>query len=323
MSSFLAQAFRCFIVTAIATGASAQTFPAKPVRIVVGFSPGGSMDVTARFVADKLKDGLGQQVIVDNRPGASGSIAADYLTKAPPDGHTMMLAGGGTLTIRQTLEPASPYLTGKAYEPVIYVANLPLLLVVSTALPAKSVKELLALARAHPGQLNFSSSGIGATTHLSGEMLKSLARVNVTHIPYKGSSQMMPDLIAGQISFAFDQITTAQPYVTAGKLRALAISTATRSALMPAMATVAESGVPGYECISWNALVVPPGTPRPAIDRLQQETDKTLKARDMIERLASIGAEPVAGTSADLAAFIKSDAAKWGQLIRRLGLKAQ
>jgi tripartite-type tricarboxylate transporter receptor subunit TctC len=320
---FAAQMFGCVFAATFACGATAQSFPTRTVRIVVGFSPGGSMDVTARFIADRLKDPLGQQVIVDNRPGASGSIAADYLTKAPPDGHTTMLAGGGTLTIRQTLEPSSPYLMGKAYEPVIRVANLPLLLVVSTGLPAKSLKELLALARAHPGQLNFSSSGIGATTHLSGEMLKALARVNITHIPYKGSSQMMPDLIAGQISLAFDQITTAQPYVAAGKLRALAISTAKRSALMPAMPTVAESGVPGYECISWNGLVVPPGTPRALIDRLQQDTDKVLKARDMIDRLASIGAEPVGGTPDEFAAFLKADAARWGQLIQRLGLKAQ
>ncbi|HEX2831065.1 MAG TPA: tripartite tricarboxylate transporter substrate binding protein [Burkholderiales bacterium] len=323
MTRISLQLLACACAAAGATSAFAQPYPTRLVRIVVGFAPGGSMDVVARIAADRLRESLGQQVIVENRAGASGSIAADALAKAAPDGHTIMLAGGGTLAIRQKLELKLPYDAQRDFAPVIQVANLPLLLVVPTSLPVKSVKELVTLARARPGQLNFSSSGVGSTTHLSGEMLKALAKIELTHVPYKGSSQMLPDLVAGQISLAFDQITTTQPYIAAGKLRALAISTPKRSRLMPALPTIAEAGVPGYEAISWNGFVVPAATPRTIVERINDETVKLLNTTSTAERLASIGAEPAGGTAEQFAAFIKAESIRWGRLIDRLGIKPQ
>lgn len=313
----------CLCAAASAVDTFAQPFPARMVRITVGFAPGGSMDVVARVLADGLKDSLGQQVIVENRPGAGGGIAADALAKAAPDGHTAMLAGGGTLSIKQKLELGLPYDAQRDFAPVVHVANLPLLLVVPMSLPVKSVKDLVALARARPAQLNFPSSGIGSTTHLSAELFKALAKIDLTHVPYKGSSQMLPDLIAGQLALAFDQITTTQPHIAAGKLRALGISTAKRSRLMPALPTIAEGGVTNYEAISWNGLVVPSATPRSAIERLNQETLKLLGTTSIAEKLASLGAEPAGGTPEQFAAFIKAESLRWGRLIDQLGIKPQ
>ena len=305
------------------TTAGAQSFPARNVRIIVGLSPGGSMDVTARLVADRLKESLGQQIIVENRPGANGVIASELVAKSAPDGYTLMLAGAGSLAIRQKLEMKLPYNAARDFAPVIHVVNLPLLLVAPVSLPVKSMRELFALARTRPDELNYSSSGVGSTTHLSAEMLATQAGIKLTHVPYKGSSQMIPDLIAGQISLAFDQITTAKPHVIAGKLRALAISTAQRSALMPDMPTIAESGVPKYESISWNGFVVPSATSRTVIDRLQTDINKLIKSPDMTERLASIGGESVGGTPEQFAALIKSESVRWGRLIDQLGIKPQ
>lgn len=311
------------MVSSLAGGAWAQTYPTRVVRIVVGFTPGGSMDVVARLAAERLKDPLGQQVIVDNRPGGSGVIAADLLAKAQADGHTMMLAGGGTLAVKQKLQLKLPYDAERDFATVIQVANLPLLLVVPASLQARSVKELVAMARARPGKLNFSSSGIGSTTQLSAELFRSLAQINVTHVPYKGSSQMIPDLVAGEISFAFDQITTTAQHITAGRLRALAISTAKRSRLMPEAPTVAEAGVPGYESISWNGIVVPAATPAPVVAQINQAIAKVLRSPDMQEKLASIGAEAAGGTPEQFAGLIRSERQKWGKLIDQLGIKPE
>ena len=213
----------CVLIAATAAQAQPQSssYPSRNVRIIVGLSPGGSMDVTARLVADGLRDVLGQAILVENRPGANGVIASELVAKAPPDGYMLMLAGAGSLAIRHKLDMKLPYNAERDFAPVIQVVNLPLLLVVPVALPVKSMKEFFALARSRPGALNYSSSGLGSTTHLSAEMLATQAGIRLTHVPYKGSSQMIPDLIAGQISMAFDQITTAKPHVVAGKLRAL------------------------------------------------------------------------------------------------------
>lgn len=306
-----------------ASTSSGPSYPTRNVRIIVGLSPGGSMDVTARLVADRLKESLGQQIIVENRPGANGVIAAELVAKSPPDGHTLMLAGAGSLAIRQKLDMKLPYDAERDFAPVIQVVNLPLLLVAPVSLPVKSMKDLFELARKRPGELNYSSSGLGSTTHLSAEMLATQAGIKLTHVPYKGSSQMIPDLIAGQISLAFDQITTTKPHVAAGKLRALAISTAQRSKLMPGLATIAESGVPQYESISWNGFVAPSATPRAVIERLQQDINKLVKSPDMTERLAAIGGEAVGGTPEQFAALIKAENVRWGRLIDQLGIKLQ
>ncbi len=303
------------------TTGAAQIYPTRAVRIIVGLSPGGSMDVTARLVADRLRDVLGQQIIVENRPGANGVIASELVAKAPPDGHTLMVAGGGTLAIRHKLELKLPYDAERDFAPIVQVVNLPLLLVAPVSLPVRSMHDLFELARKRPGELNYSSSGVGSTTHLSAEMLAAQAGIKLTHVPYKGSSQMIPDLIAGQISLAFDQITTAKPHVAAGKLRALGISTAQRSALMPGLPTIAESGVPKYESISWNGFIAPSATPRAVIDRLQNDINNIVKTPEMTERLAAIGGVAVGGTAAQFAALIKSESVRWGRLIDQLGIK--
>jgi tripartite-type tricarboxylate transporter receptor subunit TctC len=307
----------------LCASAQAQTFPSKLVRIVIGLPPGGSMDVTARLLADRMREDLGQQILVENRPGASGTIAADLVAKAQADGHTMMLAGGGTLAIRHKLELKLPYDVQRDYAPVIHVANLPLVLAVPTALPVRSVKELLALARAHPGQLNFSSSGIGSTTHLSGELFKTLAKIDIVHVPYKGSSAMMSDLVAGQIHLALDQITTAGPQASAGKLKLLAVSTERRSTLAPQLPTVAEAGVPGYASYSWSGIVVPAATPKAAMAKLSQTLDAALKTPEMKQKLAAVGAEAVGGSPEQFGSFIRAESTKWSALIDKFGIKPQ
>lgn len=320
----LPRIFACIVVCPLFAGdVLAQTYPARTIRIVVGFPAGGSMDITARLLAEKLRAGLGQQVIVENRPGASGTIASDSVAKAPADGYTMMLGGGGSLAIKKKLDLRLPYDPDRDYAMVIHVANLPLLLVVPAALPAKSIGELVALAKKHPGELNFASSGVGSTGHLSSELFRVMAGIKITHIPYKGSSQIMPDLISGQISIAFDQITTAGPNVKAGKLKALGISTLKRSSLMPAVPAIAEMGVSGYESTSWNGIVVPIKTPHAIVERLQQETDRVLKTAEMRDKLVAVGAEAVGGSSAQFSTFVRSEAEKWGKLIDRLGIKPE
>ena len=319
----LACLWSCVAAAHAQTPSSTQPYPSRNVRIIVGLSPGGSMDVTARLVADRLKDSLGQQIIVENRPGANGVIAAEWVAKSPPDGHTLMLAGAGSLAIRHKLDMKLPYDAERDFAPIVHVVNLPLLLVAPVSLPVKSMKDLFELARKRPGELNYSSSGVGSTTHLSAEMLATQAGIKLTHVPYKGSSQMIPDLIAGQISLAFDQITTAKPHVAAGKLRALAISTAQRSKLMPGLPTIAESGVPKYESISWNGFVAPAATPRAAIDRLQGDINKLIKSPDMTDKLAGIGGESVGGTPEQFAALIKAESVRWGRLIDQLGIRPQ
>lgn len=301
----------------------AQNYPVRAVRILVGFSPGGSMDVTARLLAERLRNVLGQQVLVENRTGAGGSLAAQALAKSPPDGYMLMLAGGGTLSIRQKLDLKLPYDAARDFAPVIYVANLPLLLVVPASLPARSVRDLLSIARSRPGELTFASSGVGSTTHLSTEMFRVLAGLNLVHVPYKGSAQMIPELIGGQVGLAFDQITTTKPHLASGKLRALAVSTAKRSALMPSLPTVAESGVAKYESVSWNGFVVPAGVPKNIVDRLQLDIEASLRHPDMVEKLAAMGAEPVGGTAEQFAAHIRAETQRWGDLIDRLGIKPQ
>lgn len=305
------------------TPVHAQTYPSKVVRIVIGFAPGGSMDVTARLMAERMREEMGQQILVENRPGASGGIAAELVAKSAPDGHTILLSGGGTFAIQQKLQRKLPYDAQRDFAPVLYVANYPLVLVVPTALPVRTMKELLALARANPGALNYSSSGVGSTTHLSGEYFKTAAKIDILHVPYKGSSAMMSDLVAGQVHLAFDQITTAGPQAKAGKLKMLAVSTDKRSALVPELPTVAESGVPGYASYSWNGIVVPTATPAATVNRLAQIADNAVKASDFRQRLALSGGEAIGGTPDQFSQHIKSEASKWSALIDKFGLKPQ
>jgi tripartite-type tricarboxylate transporter receptor subunit TctC len=304
-------------------GSMAQRYPDRPIRLVVGFAPGGSTDVTARILAERLSTALGQQVIVDNRSGAGGNIGADIVAKSNPDGHTVLMATTGVMAFNHYLYARLPYSAEKDLAPVTQIGSLPLILVVPAALPAKSVKELVAAARAQPGKYSFGSSGVGGATHVTAELFKALARIDIVHVPYKGSGQMMADLLGGQVQIAFDQIASSIAHVKSGKLRALGISTASRSALMPELPTIAESGVPGYDATSWNGLAVRSGTPRAIVGRLQQETRKAMQIPEVRERMAGLGIDPVGGTPEEFGAWIRAERAKWIPLFKQIGIQPQ
>jgi tripartite-type tricarboxylate transporter receptor subunit TctC len=301
----------------------AQRYPERPVRLVVGFAPGGSTDVTARIIAERLTAAFGQQVIVDNRSGAGGNIGADIVAKSNPDGHTVLMATTGVMAFNHYLYAKLPYSAEKDLAAVTQIGSLPLILLVPASLPAKSVQELVAAARAHPGKYSFGSSGIGGATHVTAELFKSLAAVNIVHVPYKGSGQMMGDLLAGQVHIAFDQIASSIAHVKSGRLRALGISTAKRSALMPELPTIAESGVAGYEATSWNGLAVRAGTPRQLVDRLQRHTRDAIQVPDVRQRMVALGIEPVGGTPEDFTRLIRAERDKWIPLFKKIGIQPQ
>jgi tripartite-type tricarboxylate transporter receptor subunit TctC len=307
----------------IPAGAMAQRYPERPIRVVVGFAPGGSTDVTARIIAERLTAAFGQQVIVDNRAGAGGNIGADIVAKANPDGHTVLMATTGVMAFNHYLYSKLPYSAEKDLAPVTQIGSLPLILLVPASLPAKSVKELVAAARSQPGKYSFGSSGVGGATHVTAELFKALAGIEIVHVPYKGSGQMMADLLAGQVHIAFDQIASSIVHVKSGKLRALGISTAKRSALMPELPTIAESGVPGYEATSWNGLAVRTGTPRAIMNRLQRETRNAMQIPDVKERMVGLGIEPVGGTPEEFAALIHAERDKWIPFFKKIGIQPQ
>jgi tripartite-type tricarboxylate transporter receptor subunit TctC len=320
------------IVTRIAVGCVAcllapavmgQSYPARPVRLVVGFAPGGSTDVTARIIAEKLSASLGQQMIVDNRSGAGGNIGAEIVAKSSPDGYTLLMATTGVMAFNHYLYAKLAYSPEHDLAPVTQIGSLPLILIVPAALPAKSVKDLVAAAKAQPGKFSFGSSGVGGATHVTAELFKALARIDIVHVPYKGSGQMMADLLAGQVQIAFDQIASSIAHVKSGKLRALGISTSKRSELMPELPTIAEAGVPGYEATSWNGFAVRSGTPRAIVERLQTETLKAMAVPEVREKMFMLGIEPIGSTPQQFAAHIRAEREKWIPLFRKIGIKPQ
>ena len=307
----------------LCAGAMAQNYPARPVRLVVGFAPGGSTDITARIIAERFSATLGQQVIVDNRSGAGGNVGADIVAKSNAGGYTVLMATTGVMAFNHYLYARLPYSAEKDLAPVTQIGSLPLILIVPASLPARSVKELVAAARSQPGKYSFGSSGVGGATHVTAELFKALAGIDILHVPYKGSGQMMADLLGGRVQIAFDQIASSIAHVRSGKLRALGISTAKRSALMPELPTIAESGIAGYEATSWNGFAVRAGTPRAIIDRLQQETAKAVAVPEIKERMFGLGIEPVANTPGAFAAHIKAERDKWIPLFVKIGIKPQ
>ena len=315
--------FLAAVLCAQAAFAAEQSYPSRPVRLVVGFAPGGSTDVTARIVAERLGSAFGQQVIVDNRTGAGGNIGADIVAKSSPDGYTVLLATTGVMAFNDYLYTKLPYDAQKDFAPVTQIGSLPLIIVVPASLPAKSVKDLVALAKAAPGKYTFGSSGVGGATHVTAELFKALAGIDIVHVPYKGSGQMMTDLVGGQIQIAFDQISSSIGFVKTGKLRALGITTAKRSELLPDLPSIAEGGVAGYEATSWNGLAVRAGTSRAIVDRLQQETRKQIFDPAVKPRLFELGIEPIGSTPEQFAALIKSERAKWIPLFRKIGIQPQ
>ena len=300
---------------------SGQAYPAKPVRIVVPFSPGGSTDVTARILAQKLTDAWRQQVIVDNRTGAGGNIGADVVAKAAPDGYTLLLATTGVMAINHHLYRGMSYDAARDLAPITQIGALPLILVIHPSLPVKSVKELIAIAKSKPGQLTFASSGVGSATHMTAELFRLMAGVDIVHIPYKGSGQSLIDVISGEVAIAFDQITSSLPQVEAGKLRAIAVTSARRFPSVPNLPTVAEAGVPGYESVSWNGIAAPAATPRDVVNRIQAEIARTLMLPDIKERFARDGIEPVGSTPEQFAAHIRAERTKWEKVVKAAGIK--
>ncbi len=301
--------------------AQAPDYPTKPIRIVVPFPPGGATDILARDVAQKLTESWGQQVIVDNRPGAGGNIGSELVAKSAPDGYTLEMGTVGTHAINASLYAKMPYDHIKDFVPVILVAGVPNVLVVNPSVPANSVQELIAYAKANPGKLNFASSGSGTSIHLSGELFKVMAGVQMTHIPYKGSAPAVQDLIGGQVQLMFDNLPPSLPQIKAGKLRALAVTSATRAPALPDTPTIAEAGLPGFEASSWFGLLAPAGTPPAIVAKLNGEIAKWLATPEAKEKLAKQGANAVGGTSEDFAKHIAAETAKWAKVVKDSGAK--
>jgi len=304
-------------------GADAQPYPVRPIRLIVPYPPGGPTDLIGRVVSELLGKRLGQQVIVDNRGGAATVIGAEIAARSPADGYTLLLATITTLAVTPALQKKLPYQPERDFTPISMLAVQPYLLAVNPSLPASSVKQLVAHAKANPGKLSFASAGIGAGAHLAGEMLKYMAAIDVVHIPYKGTGPAMTDLISGQVSYLFGGISAVYPHAQAGKLRVLAVSSAKRSPALPDIPTVAEGGIAGYGTNSWNSLVAPRGTAKPIVDRLNAETVAVLNQPEVRERLRGQGIDPDPGTPAQLAAHIKSEAARFDKLIKAIGLKTE
>ena len=297
-----------------------QDYPTKTVRIVVPFAPGGSTDIFARYIADKLAPALAQPVVVENRAGAGGNIGAEVVARAAPDGYTLLMATTGVMSINNALYPNMTYDAAKDFEPVIFVASITNVLVVPPELPATSVRELIALAKAKPGSLSFGSSGAGSSTHLSSELFKSMAGIDVLHVPYKGSSQALTDLITGRISMIIDNMPGAIPFIKAGRLRALGVTGSRRSPALADVPTIAEAGLPGYESLSWSGIAVPAGTPKDVIARLNRDIATILNQPDIRDKFAQAGADPIGGSPQQFAEHIRGEREKWSKLIRERGI---
>jgi tripartite-type tricarboxylate transporter receptor subunit TctC len=308
---------------ALAVPAFAQApYPAKPIRIVVPFPAGGTTDILARAVAAKLTETTGQPVVVDNRPGAGGNIGAELVAKSAPDGYTFLMGTVGTHAINPSLYAKMPYDHVKDFAPVILVAGVPNVLEINPSLPVNNVQELIAYIKANPGKVNFASSGSGTSIHLSGELFKTMAGVQITHVPYKGSAPALQDLVGGQVQIMFDNLPSSLALIKGGKLKALAVTSAERSTALPDVPTVAEAGLPGFEASSWFGLLAPAGTPKEAIAKINGEVAKWLSTPEAKEKLASQGAIAAAGlTPEDFAKHIATETAKWNKVVKESGAK--
>ncbi|WP_454727369.1 MULTISPECIES: tripartite tricarboxylate transporter substrate binding protein [Cupriavidus] len=304
------------------TPALADTWPAKPIQLLIPYPPGGSADLLARPVAAKLQERLGQPVVLDYRPGAGGTIASQQLARARPDGYTLIVVLAAH-AINASLYPKLPYDTRKDFAPVSLVANLPLILAGSASLKAKTVPELIAQARAEPGKLTFGSAGNGNTGHLAGELFDSLAGVKMTHVPYKGSSQVVNAMLAGEVQLTFDSISTTMPHVRSGRLHALAVTSGKRATLAPEVPTLAEAGVPGFDINGWYAVLAPAGTPPAIVERLSKDIAAVLTQPELRANLAANGYEPVGSTPAALGAHIDAEIARWSKVVKDSGARLE
>ncbi len=310
------------LVTAcIASGAFAQAYPNHSIRLVVPFPAGGTTDILARDVAKKLTDTLGQSVVVDNRPGAGGNIGADLVAKAPPDGYTLLMGTVGTHAINPSLYAKMPYDHIKDFVPVVLVAGVPNVLVVNPSVPVNSVADLIKLAKSKPGAINFASSGSGTSIHLSGELFKTMTGVDMTHVPYKGSSPALTDLMGGQVQIMFDNLPSSLALIKSGKLRAVAVTSLKRAPALPDVPTVSESGVPGFEASSWFGILAPAGTPAPIVAKLNAEVNKWLQSPEGKEQLLAQGAEVAGGPPEQFVAHIRAETDKWAKVVKASGAK--
>jgi tripartite-type tricarboxylate transporter receptor subunit TctC len=312
------------VLTALAAApAAAQTFPVKPVRIVVGFTAGGPTDIVARTLGQKLSEGWGQPVVIDNRAGAGGVIATEQVARAPADGYTMLMGTIGGLAVAMSLQPNRGYDTLRDFAAVTQAVTVTNILAVHPTLPVRNVKELLALAKARPGQLTYASSGSGTVTHLAGELLKTMAQVDIIHVPFKGGAPALTALMSGEVAMSYENSLVLLPHVKSGKVRALGVTGAKRSRLLPDLPTVAEAALPGYEASGWYGLVVPAATPKDVVARLNAEAVRVLRLPDVSERLSGQGAEPVGNSAAEFGAFMRTEIDKWAKLVQSARMKPE
>ena len=319
--SRLARISALLLAICAALPAAAQ-WPAKPIRIIVSYPPGGGADITARLLAPRIAEGLKQQVVVENRSGAGGSIGGDAAAKSAPDGYTFLLDAANH-AVNPSLQTKMPFDTLKDLTPVSLLVQVPNVLVVTPSFPPNTVKELIALVKSKPGAISFASSGNGSAQHLAAELFKAQAGLFMVHIPYRGGAPAIVDVIAGQIPMFFGNMASAIPHVKGGKVKALAITGRTRSPALPQLPTMAESGLPGYEVYEWNAFFAPAGTPADIIERVQRETARALALPEVRERLLALGAEPVGSTAAELEQFRRAEMVKWAAIIKRAGIKPE
>ena len=320
--NFLSATGASALVAALPQNLLAQSYPNKPIKFVVGFAPGGATDVVGRLMAKKIGDALGQPIIIENRAGGSSNIGAEAVVRAAPDGYTFYVCAI-TSAINVSLFPKLPFDFAKDFEPVALFANVPNILVVHPSVPAKTVKELIDYARAQPGKLSYASSGAGTSIHLSGELFKMLAKVDMVHIPYKGSAPAMTDMIGGQVQVMFDNMPSALPHVKGGKLRALAVTSAQRSPSAPDIPTMGEAGVAGFDVQSWFGLVAPKGTPKDIIARLNAEAVKALASADIKERFMDLGAVPGPMSPEAFGEYIRSEIIRWSEVVKVSGAKVE
>jgi len=321
MPAMSARRLACLAIVATASALThAQTFPAKPIRIVVPFAPGGGTDIMTRIYGPRVAESIGQQVVVENRPGAGSTIGTEIVAKSPPDGYTVLMVDT-SYTVNPSLYRKLAYDSLKDLAPVIHAAAAPVLLVAHPSLPARTLKELVALARSRPGQLNYASGGNGASTHLGGELLKMEAGINMVHVPYKGTGPAIADVVAGQVTVMFAGISSAKQFVSAGRLRAIALTGAKRNAAMPEVPTFAEGGLPGVDAgTNWGALV-PAGTPREVIARLNSELDRALQLPDVRARLVDLGYDVIGGPPERFGENARSEMTKWARVVKQAGIR--
>ena len=309
-------------VAGLSFSALAQQYPAKPVRMVVPFPAGGPTDIVGRTIGQKLNDTLGQPVIIDNRAGAGGVIGTEHVAKSPPDGYTLLLGSISGLAVAMSLYPNRGYDSLRDFAPVTQAVTVTNILVVHPSLPVRNVRELLALARAKPGALNYASSGSGTVTHLAGELFKTLGRVNIVHVPFKGGAPALTALMSGEVQMSYENSLIVVPHIKAGKLHALAVTGVQRSKLMPELPTIAEGGLPGYAASGWYGFVVPAAVSKEIVGRLNADIARILRMPDVVERLSGQGAEPVGDTAEQFGAFIRSEIEKWTGLVKTANMKA-